>query len=249
MVNGMLDMPFKDKVFLITGSTGHLGSALSKSLATCGASLILIGRSVEALEHLDDEIKTLPLAVDQSIILVPTDLTQMDTFLSLAQQVGQRFSRLDGLIHCAASLRGLIPLKDWDEKSWRGQFTLNVDVPWALLSAFDPLLQKSSRGRVVAVSDRVLEEPSAYWGAYAASKAALEKMIEIYAEESKATPIKAYVVRSDDFASTLKGAIYPEQQRADLIEIETIVKTIQEVLKDSTIPSGSVVRVKKTDAF
>lgn len=249
MVNRMQDTPFKDKVFLITGSTGHLGTALSKDLAEGGASLILIGRSVEALERLDDEIKTLPLSNDQSIILVPTDLTQMDTFLSLAQQVGQRFNRLDGLIHCAASLRGLIPLKDWDEKSWRGQFTLNVDVPWALLCAFDPLLQKSSAGRVVTVSDMILEEPSAYWGAYAASKAALEKMIEIYAEESKATPIKAYVVRTDDFASTLKGAIYPEQKRTDLIEIKTIVKKIQEVLQDTIIPSGSIVRVKKTDAF
>ncbi|KAB2836808.1 MAG: SDR family NAD(P)-dependent oxidoreductase [Caedimonadaceae bacterium] len=246
MVNRMFNVPFKDKIFLITGCTGHLGSTLSKALAQKGASLILVGRSVDALEKLDDEIKTLSLLSEQSITLVPSDLTKTDTFPFLAQQLSHRFKCLDGLIHCAAALRGLVPLKDWDEKSWRSQFILNVDVPWTLIKALDPLLQKSSAGRVVAISDRILEESCAYWGAYATSKAALEKMIEVYAEESKATRIKAHVVRTDDFPSTLKEDIYSEKNRKDLIDTMSVVHAIEDILGDSPHVSGSIVTVKKS---
>ena len=237
------DLKLQNKIILMTGSAGSLGSSLGEELVRQGASLILIARTLDQLERLDDRFRPL-LTSNQSLTLVPLNLEATDHFAHLAQELAKRYGHIDALIGCAASLKGLAPITDWDLRDWRTQFLLNLESPFLLLKALDPLLKKSPSGRVVFISDAILDEPSAYWGAYAISKTALEKMVEIYAEESKGTQVRANILRPEDYCSSLKSAIYPQENRTSLVHKKDMIHAILHLLDSRTDITGHVIKIK-----
>ena len=81
------------------------------------------------------------------------------------------------LVLNAAMLGTLTPVAQIDGKEFNKLLTLNVLAQQALIAAFDPLLRKSAAGRVIAMTSSVGSSPRAYWGAYGASKAALETLV------------------------------------------------------------------------
>ena len=89
------------------------------------------------------------------------------------------------LILNAAMLGTLTPVAQIDGKDFNRLLTLNLLAQQALLAAFDPLLRKSDAGRLIALTSSVGAQPRAYWGAYGASKAALETLVLAYGEEVK----------------------------------------------------------------
>ena len=80
-------------------------------------------------------------------------------------------------------LPSLTPVTQIEQKTFNQTLTLNVLATQALLANFDPLLKRSEAGRVIGLTSSVGAEPRAYWGAYAASKAAFDTMLACYAQE------------------------------------------------------------------
>jgi NAD(P)-dependent dehydrogenase (short-subunit alcohol dehydrogenase family) len=115
--------------------------------------------------------------------IAPFDLTEGDAIARLAEAVAQRWDRLDILVLNAAMLPALSPVVHIDPKEFNRALTLNVLATQALLAAFDPLLKRSEAGRVLGVTSSVGSAPRAYWGAYGASKAAFEVLLDCYGQE------------------------------------------------------------------
>jgi NAD(P)-dependent dehydrogenase (short-subunit alcohol dehydrogenase family) len=130
--------------------------------------------------------------------------------------IQQRFGKLDVLVGNAAVLGKLSPLGHLDPKSWDEVMTVNLTANWRLIRALDPLLRLSEAGRALFVTCTAARELAAYWGAYAASKAALEVLVRIYARELGITKATANLVDPGVMATALRLRGFPGEDRSKL---------------------------------
>ena len=172
---------FEGKVALVTGASRGIGAATAQALAAQGAHVIITARTAKDLEAVEDAI----FASGGSATIAPLDLTDGDSIARLAAAVAERWGKLDILVLNAAMLGTLTPVSAIDGAEFARLFTLNVTAQQVLIASFDGLLRKSEAGRLIALTSSVGATPRAFWGAYGASKAALENLVQSYGEEVK----------------------------------------------------------------
>ena len=190
---------FQDKVVLITGASRGLGAALAQAFAQEQAHLILLSRQVSGLEHLDETLDQFNVETT----LVPVDLANHDRLARLPEAIAQKYGRLDVLIGNAAILGGLSPITHFDDQLWHKVMDVNFHANWHLLKGFEVLLKQASHPRALFVTAGVANKNLAYWGAYAASKAALNQMVLTYAAENETSPLKANLIDPGVMATDL----------------------------------------------
>jgi NAD(P)-dependent dehydrogenase (short-subunit alcohol dehydrogenase family) len=117
--------------------------------------------------------------------MAPLDLEQAvaQDYDRIADAVMQRYGRLDGLVHCAALLGTLTPVEQYDVPTWCRVMHVNLTAAFALTQVLLPALRKSADAAVIFTSSGVGRRGKAYWGAYAASKFALEGLSQVLADE------------------------------------------------------------------
>ncbi|NNM78634.1 SDR family NAD(P)-dependent oxidoreductase [Sphingomonas sp. ID1715] len=177
----MTDQPLSDQIVLVTGASRGIGAATAEALARAGAHVILTARTAKDLEGVEERIHE----AGGTATIAPLDLTDGDSIGRLAAAVSSRWDRLDALVLNAAMLGSLAPVPAIDPKEFAKLLTLNVGAQAALIAAFDPLLRAAAPGKLVAITSSVGANPRAYWGAYGASKAALDTLMLSYAEEQR----------------------------------------------------------------
>lgn len=173
--------PLSGKTILVTGASRGIGAAIAEATAAAGAHVILTARTVAGLEEIEERIHK----AGGTATIAPLDLTDGESIGRLAAAISQRWERLDGLVLNAATLGTLSAVPAIDPKEFARVLTLNVGAQAALIAAFDPMLRAASPGRVIAITSSVGANPRAYWGAYGASKAALETLVAAYGEENR----------------------------------------------------------------
>lgn len=180
----------KNRIALTTGASRGIGQAAAKRLAKEGAHVILVARDQKGLEETDDAIRK----DGGTATLVQLDLAEPAKIEMLAKIVGERFGKLDILVGNAAILGDLTPVPHLDPAVWDKLIAINVSANWHLIRCFDALLKLSDAPRAMFVSSGVTEGTLAYWGAYAATKSALEMLVKVYAAENVKTPLKANLI-------------------------------------------------------
>ena len=179
MSDSMHSPDLSGKIALVTGASKGIGADVAIALGKAGAHVLLLGRDVQRLEATDDAIQ----AAGSSASIVPADLSDPQVPEALAQQIDQRWGKLDILIGNAGVLGDLSPVPHLSHKEWDSVIDSNLSSNFRLLKALDPLLQASGSARVVMVSTGAVPNPRAFWSAYAASKAGLEALTHSYAHE------------------------------------------------------------------
>lgn len=168
-----------NRVVLITGAAGGLGSALARRAAELGAELILLDRSQRGLNQLHDSIEQ---QYQTQPALYPLDLlgADSDDYQQLAAIIDSEFGALHGVVHCAATLGQLAPVEQTHLQEWAKTFQVNLHAPLMLTQALLAVQRKSGRSSIIFTGD---DRCKAYWSAYGASKAALAGMMQIIAAE------------------------------------------------------------------
>ncbi len=200
------------RIALVTGASRGIGAAVAKRFAAEGAHLVLVARTVGALEERDDEIRGL----GGQATLVPLDLRQFDQIDQLGAALYQRFGRLDVLVGNAGVLGSLSPMGHFEPKLWAEVMDVNLTANWRLIRALDPLLRQSEAGRALFTTCAAARDATPYWGAYAASKAALEAMVKIYAGEVTKTKLRVNLVDPGIVATRLRAQGFPGEDRSTL---------------------------------
>ncbi|MGN7612199.1 YciK family oxidoreductase [Magnetococcales bacterium HHB-1] len=204
-------MLLKDRIALVTGAGGGIGRAVAKSFAKEGAFVILLGRRQEPLETLFDEIEN----AGGGASIVPFDLEKdLARASELSGQVRRRFGRLDILVNNAAILGTLTPMSAYTPEMWESVFRINVTAPYFLTQQLLPMLQKSDSASVINVSSSVAQHGRAFWGAYAASKAAFLNMTQTWAQELENTNIRINSLNPGATATAMRTLAFPGE-RAD----------------------------------
>ena len=112
--------------------------------------------------------------------------------------------------------------------------TLNVMATQALIAAFDPMLKRSNDARIIAMTSSVGQKPRAYWGAYGASKAAFENLLETYAQEVAAiSKIRLAILDPSATRTAMRAKAYPGEDPASVKPPETVADYIVALLGKS----------------
>jgi NAD(P)-dependent dehydrogenase (short-subunit alcohol dehydrogenase family) len=219
---------FDGQLALVTGAGRGIGAAIAEALAAEGAHVVLTARTAAELEAVEERVH----AAGGSATIAPLDLTEKDSIARLAQAVAGRWQALDILVLNAAMLGTLTPVAQIDGKEFNKLLTLNLLAQQALIAAFDPLLRKSAAGRLVGVTSSVGARPRAYWGAYGASKAALESLLLAYGEEVKnLAPIRVALVNPGPTATAMRARAYPGEDPATLKLPAAVADAVTALLK------------------
>jgi len=232
--------PLEGRLALITGASRGIGAETAATLAAAGAHVILVARTVAALEGVEQRIHD----AGGSATIAPLDLTDGESIGRLALAVTGRWMALDYLILNAATLDGLAAVPAIDARGFARAMTLNIGAPQALIAAFDPLLRASTDARVVALTSSVARTPRPYWGGYGATKAALENLVLTYGEEVRAvSAIRTHIVDPGATRTAMRAKAFPGEDPASLKGPEVVAAAIRDLLL-SDAPNGHFIRVE-----
>lgn len=235
-----MDGKLTGKIALITGASRGIGAAVAKRYAAEGAHVILIARTQGGLEEVDDAIRK---AGGQATLFAAdvTDYTKID---QMGAALFERFGRLDILVGNAAILGDLCPVGHIDPKAWDQVMAVNTTANWRLLRSCDPLLRQSDAGRAIFVTSGVGAKPRAYWSIYAISKAALEMMVKVYAEEIAGTQIRANLINPGATRTNMRALAMPGEDPESLKTPDNITDYFVDLALSSCIQNGETITAK-----
>jgi NAD(P)-dependent dehydrogenase (short-subunit alcohol dehydrogenase family) len=228
----------KDRIALITGASRGIGRAVAEKFAAEGAHVLLIARTREALEQVDDAIRSL----SGTATLIPLNLAHGPKIDALGPTLYERFGKLDILVGNAAILGRLSPLTHIPSQHWEQVLRVNVTANWRLIRTLDPLLRRSDAGRVIFVtSSGVANSARAYWAPYSVSKAALECLAKTYANETQDSPIKVNLIDPGATATSMRAEAYPGEDQSKLKTPEAVAERFVALAMPDWVETGRIV--------
>jgi NAD(P)-dependent dehydrogenase (short-subunit alcohol dehydrogenase family) len=194
-----------NRIALVTGASRGIGYATARALARQGAHIIAVARTQGGLEELDDDIRK----DGGSATLVPLSVTDSDGIARLGAALHERHGKIDILVGNAGVSGPSSPLGHIDLKPWNDVIAVNVTANFQLIRCMEPLLKKSDAGRAVFVTSGAANKAIAYVGPYAASKAALETLVRVWAHETVSTPIRVNLFSPGPIRTRMRAAVFP----------------------------------------
>ena len=241
MMENMLSFDLKGRVALVTGASRGIGYHLAVELAKRGAHIIAVARTIGGLEELDDKI----VKAGSTATLVPLDLHDMEAIDRLGNEINERWHKLDILIANAGVLGSISPVAHVEAKTFEDVFEINVISQWRLIRAVEPLLRKSDCARAILFSSGVVHKPRAFWGAYAASKAAFEVMGRCWADELKNTSVKVNMASPGATRTAMRAQAMPGEDPNTLPSAEEIAAKIVKLASPDLEETGRFFDARK----
>src|SRR5579871_2016716 len=194
-----------DRIALVTGASRGIGYATALALAKAGAHIVAVARTQGGLEELDDEIRK----AGGAATLVPLSLTDFDGVARLGAALHERHGKLDIFVGNAGVAGPSSPLGHIDLKQWQDTLALNTTANFQLIRCMEPLLRASDAGRAVFITAGSARVAPGYRGPYAASKAALETLVRVWAVETASTPIRVNLFSPGPIRTRMRAAVFP----------------------------------------
>ena len=172
-----------NKVVLITGAKGGLGSFVTQRFLATGATVVGISRSISQADF-----------PEANFVALPVDFAKAGAAGNAVESVVSRFGRLDALVHLLGGFAGGQTVAETDDVTWEQMCDLNLTSAFYVLRAAIRHLRKSGKGRIIAIGSLTAAEPHAGLGAYVTFKAALTMLVRTVASENKDAGLTANVV-------------------------------------------------------
>jgi NAD(P)-dependent dehydrogenase (short-subunit alcohol dehydrogenase family) len=232
---------FEGRVALVTGASRGIGQAAAKALAGAGAHVILVARTVGALEDADDAIQK----AGGSATLVPLDLKDFAALDRLGALIFERWGRLDAFLGNAGVLGAVSPLTHLEPKVFQELLDVNVTANWRLIRSLDPLLRRSGAGRALFVTSGAARKHTPFWGGYAMAKAALESLALTYAAECATTNIKVNLLNPGPLRTAMRARAMPGEDPQTLSPPDAVAPLILDLLSPECEKNGEIVTYKR----
>jgi NAD(P)-dependent dehydrogenase (short-subunit alcohol dehydrogenase family) len=236
------EKPLAGLVALVTGASRGIGRASAIGLAEAGAHVIATARTQGGLEELDDEILA---RTGERATLVPLDLKNGGGIDQLGAAIFERWRKLDILVSAAGDLGVLTPVAHLEPKTWDKAVAVNMTANYRLIRSMDLLLRQSEAGRAIFLTSRAVKLNMPFWGAYTATKAGLEALVECYREETAITGLRPVLLDPGPMRTAMRAAAFPGEDPDTLAKPEEIVPLIVDLARPDKQPPAGVVRFER----
>lgn len=230
-----------DRVVVVTGASRGIGYFTAREAAARGAHVVAIARTVGGLEDLDDEIKA---GGRGGATLVPLDVTDGAGIDRLGQALSDRWGRCDAMIANAGVLGTISPIGHIRAKDWEQVMAVNVTAVWRLARTLEPLLSRTENSRALLLSSGAAHSCKPYWGAYAASKAAVEAMARVWAKETVRTPLRVNAVNPGATRTQMRAKAMPGEDADTLPHPSEVARSIVALLDPAIDRTGQIYDVR-----
>jgi len=224
------------RLALVTGASRGIGYATALALARAGAHIVAVARTQGGLEELDDAIRS----VGGSATLVPLNMTDSEGIARLGAALNERHGKLDILIGNAGIAGPSSPLGHIDLKAWNDVISVNVTANFQLIRCMEPLLRQSDAGRAVFITSGIASKATAYLGPYAASKAALDTLVRVWAAETAITPIRVNLFSPGPIRTRMRAQVFPGEDPMTLDTPEQAAEFILPMCEPAWTESGKL---------
>ena len=213
----------KDKSILITGAGDGMGKAAAIEYASQGASVILLGRDIKNLEK-THEIIISKNAPSPMISLMDLSKADGNDYQELADNLINKYGRLDGLLLNAAILGDRSPISQYDVSTWVNTIHVNLTSQFILTKSLLPSLEKSKSASVIFTTSGVGKIGKAFWGAYSVSKFGVEGLCQILADEyQNDKTIRFNCINPGAIQTKMRKSAYPLEDPKKLLTPEDIL--------------------------
>lgn len=196
------------EVALITGGTRGLGRALVEKFISEGWKVASCARSAEELENLKAEIASSDLLAEIC------DVTDRTSVVKFVEQTILRFDAIDVLINNAALIGRMSELLDYPKDVWDETMAANVTGPFNFVQAVVPAMVNRRDGVVINITSGAGVKGKRTWGAYAASKFALEGLTQVLWDEMLDTAVRVHAVDPGAMQTSMRAKAYPDEYPA-----------------------------------
>ncbi|KQR73311.1 SDR family NAD(P)-dependent oxidoreductase [Rhizobium sp. Leaf341] len=232
----------KGRIALVTGASRGIGYFTALELARAGAQVIACARTVGGLEELDDAVKA---AGGLPVTLVPFDLADMDAIDRLGAAIHERWGRLDILVANAGILGTISPIGHFEAKVFEKVMTINVTATWRLIRTVEPLLVRSDASRALIISSSAAHKCKPFWGAYSASKAAVEALARTWAGETQRLPLRILSVDPGGTRTAMRALAMPGEDPETVPHPSEVARTLLTLVGPGQTQTGKLFQVRE----
>lgn len=213
----------QDRVILITGAGSGIGRTAALSCAAQGATVILLGRTVEKLEAVYDEIEQAGSPTPAIYPLCLEGASEQD-YQTLATTVEQEFGPLHGLLHNAGLLGQRTTIANYQAQIWQQVMQVNLNAQFLLTKALLPIMKTADDAAIVFTASGVGRKGRPFWGAYAVSKFATEGLAQVLAGELDGVcNVRVNCLNPGATRTPMRAVAYPAEDPGTLLSPEEIM--------------------------
>jgi NAD(P)-dependent dehydrogenase (short-subunit alcohol dehydrogenase family) len=218
----------KDHVVLVTGGGSGIGAGVAHAIVEAGGQVVLLGRNNDKLTTAAKGLVSSGTPPDV-ISCVSADVTDEEQVRAAIARTVDRFGRLNGVVHCAGGSETIGPLTHMDSAAWRRTVDLNINGTMYVLKHSAPEMIREGRGSFVAVSSIASAVTHRWFGAYGVSKAGLDHLVQLAADELGASSIRVNAIRPGLTRTELVEAVLSSPEVSADYRINTPLPRVGEV--------------------
>lgn len=217
---------FTNRVVIVTGAGGNVGQAVARRFHAAGASLVLVGRKPEEITALAQELSGTALTADV------TDPASVD---ALVREVESRFGRIDVLAHTVGGYDAGKPVHDSGLDVWDKMMNLNARSVYVTAGrAARHMVEHQIAGRIIVILARTAYKGTARQAAYAASKAAAQRIVESMSAELLSHGITVNGIAPSTIDTPPNRASMPNADYSKWVKPEEIADAIAYLAADGS---------------
>ena len=196
------------RVVLVSGAHGGLGSAAAVACARAGATVVLLGRKLPKLNRVYDAVAQ----AGAEPLLYPLDLegASPDDYAELADRLRSALGHLAGVLLCAVEFKRLKPLEQTDPEAFARVMHVNLTAPWWLSQACLPLLRQAQDAALVFALDDLERVSQPYWGAYGIAQHGLAAMVGMLHAELTSSSVRVSALQPGPMRTGLRSRAYAD---------------------------------------
>lgn len=234
------------RVILVTGAGDGIGRAVAKAYASFGATVVLLGETIEKLEKVYDEITE---AGNPEPAIYPLDMAgaTVHDYLEMSRIMKEQLNGLDGVVLNAAWMPGFVPFEQYDLEMWQKAMTVNLTANYLITQACLPLLLESEFGSIIHSAHQLTR---AYSGAFGVAKAGMAAMMGIVADEydNPQRYIRVNSIDSGPLRTSMRRQNYPGEDKNTLATPEAVLGPYLYFMCSVDAGSGETVSLDKLAA-
>ena len=243
-----------DRTFLVTGGGSGIGKGVAAAVVASGGNAMLAGRNADKLAAAAEEIKAASGEGAGSVLYEPADITKEDEATNLVEAATAWTGRLHGVVHSAGGSETIGPITQIDSAAWRNTVDLNINGTMYVLKHAAREMVRGGGGSFVGISSIASSNTHRWFGAYGPSKAALDHLMMVAADELgpssvRVNGIRPGLTRTDMVAPIIDTPALSEDYRActplpRVGEVEDIANLAVFLLSDAaSFITGQIINV------